>query len=224
MLKTAKLIRMIPFLLLALSLSSQGWANPPNRPYSDPYKGGYNFKNDGTPWFDGKDYPYFLDMFDGKGIKPQQEGTYQQFPKGSVPVKFTLGKLDKAVYEAILPFAEREIKPQNPTEASPESIARGRLLYDTYCAVCHGKAGIADTPVAQKSVGKLAIPPDINPLLKVFGGPHLYNKIRYGSYYNTGTYQPTPGLMPSYGVQTSSQDRWDMVNYLKSPNFGKEEN
>jgi len=224
MLKPTKVIRMLLLFLLTLSLGTIGWANPPNRPYSDPYKGGYNFKGDATPWFDGKDYPFYSDMFDGKGIKPQSEGTYQQFPKGSVPVKLTLGKLDKSVYEAILPFAERELKPQNPTKATPESIAKGRVLFNTYCAVCHGKSGKADTPVAQKAQGKLAIYPGIDLLIKAFGEPHLYNKIRYGSYYNTGTYQPTPGLMPSYGAQTSSQDRWDMVNYMKSPNFGKEGN
>lgn len=223
MLKSTKLIR-VTLLLLVVSMGTPGWADPPNRPYSNPQKGGYGFNDDAAPWFDGKDYSYFREMFDGKGIKPQQEGTYQQFPQGSVPVKFTLGKIEKDVYEPILSLAEREVKPQNPTEATPDSIVRGRVLYNTYCSVCHGKAGKADTPVAQKSLGKLAIPPDILPLIQAFGGPHLYNKIRYGSFYNTGTYQATPGLMPSYGAQTSSIDRWDMVNYMKSPNFGKEEN
>lgn len=223
MLKPNKLSKALAVLWLALTLSFLAWANPPNNPFNDPKKGGYNFKNDGRPWFDGKDYPYFLEMYDGKGIKPQEEGTYQKFPKGSVPVKFTLGKI-QSIYEAILPFVERDLKPQNPTQPTEESLARGRVLFNTYCSVCHGKAGKADTPVATKALGILAIPPDINPLIQAFGAPHLYNKIRYGSYYNTGTYQATPGLMPPYGGQTSSQDRWDMVNYMKSPKFGKEEN
>lgn len=220
--KIIKLIKFIPITLICISITHGSWANPPNRPYSDPKKGGYNFKDDARPRFDGKDYPYFREMFNGPGIKPQEEGTYQQFPKGAIPVRFILGKIKK-IFEPIVPLVEREAKPQNPTQATDESIAKGRVLYDTYCTVCHGKDGSsANSPVAKKAQGKLAIPPTIAPLIQVFSGTHLYNKIRYGSFYNTGSYQPAPGLMPSYGIQTSTQDRWDMVNYMKSPNFGKE--
>ena len=35
-----------------------------NYPYFDPKKDGYNIKDDESPWFDGKDYPFFQDMFD----------------------------------------------------------------------------------------------------------------------------------------------------------------
>ena len=207
-------------ILVILSIGREGWANPPNRPLSDPEKGGYNFKDDARPWFDWIEIPYYREMFDGPGIKAQQEGTYQQFPQGAVPVKFSLGKI-QSIFEPIL-FAEREIKPQNPTQATAESIARGQVLFNTYCSVCHGKTGKADTVVAQKSKGILYIPADLTLYIQTFGEPHLYNKIRYGSYYNTGYYYPLPGLMPSYGAQTSPRDRWDMVNYMKSENFGKE--
>ena len=44
---------------------------------------------------------------------------------------------------------------------------------------------------------------------------HLYNKIKYGSFF-----QEPRGLMPSYGAQTSVRDRWDMVNYMMSDSFG----
>lgn len=190
-------------------------------PYNDPHKDGYNVKNDQRPWYDPKAYPFYEDMFNGKSIKPQEVGTYQKFPKGSVPVGFTLGKIEK-IYEPILPLIEREIKPRNPTQPTEESIVSGRLLFNTYCKVCHGKDGNTSTPVVQKAAGRLAIPP-IAELIAVFSEAHLYNKIRYGSFYSTETYQPIPGFMPPYGMQTSRMDRWDMVNYMKSPQFGKEE-
>ena len=43
-------------------------------PYFDPQKG-YQIKNDARPWFDGKDYPFFREMYDGKHLKPQEEGS-----------------------------------------------------------------------------------------------------------------------------------------------------
>lgn len=221
--KPRNLIKWVPALFLGMCLAGTAMADPKNNPYDDPKKDGYNIIDDARPRFDGEDYPYFQEMYEGKSIKPQEEGTYQDFPSKSVPVRFTLGKV-KQVYEPIVPLVEREIKPLNPTEKTPASLARGKVLYNTYCTVCHGTAGVADTPVAKKAVGILAIPPSIAPLIMAFSETHLYNKIRYGSYYNTGSYQPAPGLMPSYGMQTSIQDRWDMVNYMKSPNFGKEGN
>ena len=229
--KLAKLMQMIGackpacqllMILLIFSIGAICWANPPNRPLSDPEKGGYNFKDDARPWFDWVEIPYYREMFDGAGIKAQEEGSYQKFPQGAVPVKFSLGKI-QSIFEPFL-FEEREIKPENPTEATEASITRGRVLFNTFCSVCHGKTGKADSAVAKKAEGILYIPADLSLYIQTFGEPHLYNKIRFGSYYNAGYYYPLPGLMPSYGTQTSPQDRWDMVNYMKSENFGKETN
>ena len=59
------------------------------------------------------------------------------------------------------------------------------------------------------------------PILPFFKMPtatsHLYNKIKYGSFY-----QEPRGLMPAFGDETSVNDRWDMVNYMLSNDFGKE--
>lgn len=189
-------------------------------PYNDPHKTGYNFKDDARPWFDGKDYPYYREMFDGKGIKPQEEGTYQDFPTDSVPVKMELGRLQK-IYEPFVALGpDRETYPQNPTVGTPDSVERGTVLFNTYCAACHGRDGMANTPVVQKGMPA----PPIAGLRDALTESHIYNKIRYGSAYMTSTMQLIPGMMPPYGVQTSIQDRWDIVNYLKSPQFGKEMN
>ena len=194
-----------------------------NYPYFDPKKDGYNIKDDESPWFDGKDYPFFQDMFDGKGIKPQEEGTYQKFPEDSVPVKMVLGKLVR-IYDPFIPAIvgdgsgpeghPREFWPKNPTMASPQSISRGKVLYNTYCAACHGEDGLANTIVVKKGVPA----PPILPFFKMpTATSHLYNKIKYGSFY-----QEPRGLMPAFGDETSITDRWDMVNYMLSNDFGKE--
>ena len=155
------------------------------------------------PWFDGKPWDWFLDMFNQPSIKPQEVGTVQQFPEGSVP---------RSGVEPFIPATAllnnqllRDQIPTNPVEATPASIARGEALYAIYCAVCHGDQGQGNTPVVQR--GMPAIP--IKALVGIFSEPHLYNKILYG--------QP---IMPAYGYQTTAQERWDMVNFLKSPRFG----
>lgn len=193
-----------------------------NYPYFDPRVvggDGYNLKKDGKPWFDGIPYPYFQDMYDGEGIKPQEEGTYQKFPNDSVPVVFKLGKVEK-IYDPFVPLAQRRVLPEKPefASATEESIVRGKTLYNAYCAACHGADGKAQTVVVEKGVPA----PPITVLIQVHTESYLYNKIRYGSWYNSGKkIKIIPMLMPSYGSQTSKQDRWDMVNYMKSAQFGK---
>ena len=157
-------------------------------PYFDPQKG-YQIKNDARPWFDGKDYPFFSEMYDGKHLKPQEEGSYIKFPEQSVPVKVVLGKVVK-IYDPFIPAVygdgagvkgnPREFFPKNPTQAKPDSLKRGKVLYNTYCAACHGEDGLSQTIVVEKGVpappitGFFQLPP---------AASHLYNKIKYGSFF-----------------------------------------
>ena len=188
-----------------------------NYPYFDPKDTGYGITNDDKPWFDGKDYPYYRDMYDGKNLKPMEEGSYEKFPQDSGPVKVSLNKIQR-IYDPFIPAIAgdgagkaghpREFHPRNPTEATSDSIARGQVLYNTYCAACHGTDGLAKTVVVMKGVPA----PAINEMVKIpTWGPHLYNKIKYGSFF-----QEPRGYMPAFGAQTSVQDRWDMVNYMMS--------
>ena len=84
--KTDSVKFMILTTLACFSLFSLTAGAADQYPYADPQKG-YGIENDGKPWFDGKDYPFFKEMYDGKSIKAQEEGSYQKFPKKSVPVK-----------------------------------------------------------------------------------------------------------------------------------------
>ena len=209
---------MMFFLLLVSSLLDAMEQNP----YSDPQKG-YGIENDAKPWFDGKDYPFFREMYDGKSIKPQEEGSYQKFPEKSVPVRMILGKIVE-VYDPFIPAISgdgsgvegnpREFFPKNPTQSTTDSIYRGRALFNTYCAVCHGEDGQSQTVVVEKGIPA----PPITTFFKIpTAAPHLYNKIKYGSFF-----QEPRGFMPAYGAQTSVRDRWDMVNYMMSDKFGQE--
>jgi mono/diheme cytochrome c family protein len=137
-------------------------------------------------------------------------------------VRVVLGKVVK-IYDPFIPAVAgdgsgvkgnpREFSPKNPTQSSVDSVQRGQALYNTYCAACHGEDGQSQTVVVEKGV---PAPPITGFFQMPTAAPHLYNKIKYGSFF-----QEPRGFMPSYGAQTSVRDRWDMVNYMMSATFGK---
>ena len=131
-----------------------------------------------------------------------QEAPYVIFlpPEGSVPVgaPLDLRALTLAETEALA----------NPTPPTLASLDNGKEQYEIFCAVCHGKTGAGDGPVAGPPFGK---GPFIGVLpiggqfsaAKVFTDGHIFTTITNGR-----------GRMPSY-KRIPAADRWDIVNYVR---------
>jgi mono/diheme cytochrome c family protein len=123
-------------------------------------------------------------------------------PAGTIPLRGIEPRIDAPV-PALTPEAKAL---KNPIPRSPESEARGKYVFEIYCAVCHGKDGMANLaalPVA-KRMAESGAPP-----LPLVGVPNytdgfLFTKIRYGK-----------PLMPGY-PQIPPTDRWHVVNYLRT--------
>ena len=115
------------------------------------------------------------------------------------------GTLPRSGGELGLPREERELaaKRPNPVRATPESLAKGKDLFLVYCAVCHGARGKGDGPVSPKFVP----PPDLT-----------HPSIQRGR--TDGYMQHVVGtggaVMPAYAEALSPEERWDVVNFLRS--------
>ena len=89
----------------------------------------------------------------------------------------------------------------NPTQPTSESINRGKALYDTHCAVCHGAAGHGDGLVGQKF-----IPPPMDLTLgyvQIQPDGQIFYTISHGSI-----------AMPYYRDSITVEDRWHVVNFV----------
>ena len=92
----------------------------------------------------------------------------------------------------------------NPVAPDEASLARGEVLFNRMCAVCHGAAGVgAQANIIEKY-----------PLLMAFNlsGPVVAG---YSDGYIYGIMRVGRGLMPPYGHQISHFDRWNIVNYVR---------
>lgn len=141
--------------------------------------------------------PWFTTMQRQVAVRPFEAGALshgaQRMPApGSVPTSGHEDSLD------ILTDLRNV---SNPMPRFAASLARGRLLYDTYCIVCHGPAGHADGTVVPKFVP----PPDLTlDATRQRSDGYIYAMIKQGR-----------GIMPKYGDKIRGVDRWHVVNYVR---------
>jgi mono/diheme cytochrome c family protein len=95
--------------------------------------------------------------------------------------------------------AGRELR--NPTAADPASLERGRRVFDTVCAVCHGPQGQGDGPI----IGRFPNPPSLQAdRAKGLPDGQVFHIITRGQ-----------GIMPSHAAQVLAEDRWKVILYLR---------
>lgn len=115
------------------------------------------------------------------------------------------GILPRTGGELTPPREERDAgaKRPNPVKATPDSIAKGKALFAIYCSPCHGPEGKGNGTVTPKFIP----PPDVtNATLQ---------KQRTDGYWQhvIGT---GGAIMPAYGEALAPEERWHVVNFLRS--------
>lgn len=92
----------------------------------------------------------------------------------------------------------------NPVPADATSLARGEVLFDRYCAVCHGPEGLGAGAQILARWPALQVYDLAGETVQAYPDGYLYAMIRVGR-----------GVMPAYGHQISHFDRWHIVNYVR---------
>ncbi|MBM4457697.1 MAG: c-type cytochrome [Chloroflexi bacterium] len=96
--------------------------------------------------------------------------------------------------------------PANPVPADAISLQRGRQLFVTHCAVCHGADGKGNGPVAQQWKADAKRPADLTAArLANQSDGALYLTISQGF-----------GIMPPLNENLNVRERWDVVNYART--------
>ncbi len=149
----------------------------------------------------GVTLPWDKDMVDQPSMKPQD--SVVETNQTSVPAS---GKEDypppKDIIELVRARLEAGKTLINPVPKSPESLARGREMYERHCLVCHGEQGRGNGPVGQKFVPQ---PMELNlDYVQLQPDGQLFYTISHGSI-----------AMPFYRQAVPAEDRWHLVNFIK---------
>ena len=149
----------------------------------------------------GVTLPWDKDMQDQPSPKPQD--SVIETTDTSVPA---VGKDRYAPPKDIIDLVRSRLEAGktlvNPVPKSPESLARGREMYELHCLVCHGEQGRGDGPVGQKFVPQ---PMELNlDYVQLQPDGQLFYTISHGSI-----------AMPFYRQAMPAEDRWHLVNFIK---------
>lgn len=89
------------------------------------------------------------------------------------------------------------------------SVTAGMGLFAMHCASCHGAGGHGDGPLAKN----LPLPPaDLT-------APHTALHTA-GDLFWWLTHGKPPGVMPGFAAQLTEEDRWDLINFLRTLSAG----
>jgi mono/diheme cytochrome c family protein len=145
--------------------------------------------------------PWDKDMVDQPSVKPQERLAPAE-PHDSVP---TVGgeTLPAPTTEAGM-FAAKEAAAvvRNPVPAAPESVARGKYLFELNCVPCHGADGRG-----KGTVGELFDPSPVD-LNEAYTQDQPDGQLFF-------TLTRGRVAMPFYRDALSQQERWDVINYVK---------
>ena len=187
-----------PAALLAVAALGLGACTP----MDDAMAGAFGRSMRDQPSFD----PYENTLLPPEGSVPLSAGNYAASPgevnigqpegADDVPPPFT--QLDMTNRPEVV---DRLINPVPPT---PESLERGRELYQRVCVVCHGPDGAGTTGYVFEVHPLMQAYPLRAPRAVELTDGYMYGLIRVGR-----------GNMPAYGHQIGHYDRWHVVNYVR---------
>ena len=149
----------------------------------------------------GVTLPWDKDMQDQPSMKPQDSVIATN--QSTVPVggkdRFSPPKDIIELVQARLAAGRFLV---NPERKSPESLTRGKEMYELHCLVCHGEQGRGDGPVGKKFVPQ---PMELNlDYVQLQPDGQLFYTISHGSL-----------RMPAYRQAIPAEDRWHLVNFIK---------
>jgi mono/diheme cytochrome c family protein len=134
------------------------------------------------------------DIFeDGSASRPPIPGTVA---RGQLKedVEFYTGKLPGEAGDPVTEF---------PFPIDERVMARGREMFDAYCAVCHGRTGAGDGMVVRRGFSR---PPSlVDDRMRDLPPGHFFDIISNGF-----------GAMPDHASQIRVEDRWAIVAYLRA--------
>ena len=162
----------------------------------------------------------YEEMLEFAGTMSELYGSFEGFHEGLLSEMFELkelikGKKDPKLVKKKSVHLAKELKEKHSLVASLHTypdLQRGKFVYESQCASCHGVTGDGETPIA-----KALDPPPRNLIEKEF-----YEELSPSRVHNTLKLGISGTSMVSYENILSEEDKWHVSFYVTSMPFHSE--
>ena len=126
-------------------------------------------------------------------LREPVEGTV---PRGYTPLPYTkdLADREKAGLELV-----------NPLESNEVTLARGQVLFERYCLMCHGELGDGQGYLFTSNLYPFPPASLVNEKVKTIPDGQIFHTITYGF-----------GVMGAHGSIIPPDDRWKIILYIRN--------
>lgn len=150
--------------------------------------------------------PWNIDLVDSRTIKAY-EREMRTLPEGVMSQPHLLTPVSyRRNFAWTDDFRLSHTLPEGFDAASPDTLASGAKMYNTYCLPCHGD-GVQLGYVAEQGYPAVAVLAGKDGRLQNQTNGHVYLTIRNGS---------LSTLMPSYGYAMSETEMWDLIAWMRA--------
>ncbi len=100
-------------------------------------------------------------------------------------------------------IVSQESELRNPIAPTEASLSQGKVLFETNCVICHGQTSAERGPVGKKLVPP---PPGLDhEMVKGLSDSAIFKAMTFGF-----------GRMPVFQDKLTPQERWNLVNFLRT--------
>ena len=148
-------------------------------------------------------YQFMPNMYQSAGYETYGEAAFKngveaQLPaEGSIARGYMPSEIENSTEGCLL--TKETLK--SPLDSAQVNLERGKVLFDIYCAICHGTKGDGQGNLVKRE--KILGIPNYNDAARAINEGSIYHTIYYGK-----------NAMGSYANQLKEEERWQVVSYV----------
>jgi len=149
-------------------------------------------------------YQFMPNMYEPVGYETY--GEYEIFPNEQsalLPVEGTIAR-GYSLFDYVNTFPDFErakLELMSPLDSTQIDVAKGKELFNIYCAICHGNKGDGQGTLVKRE--KILGIPSFDDAGRAITQGGIYHTIYYGK-----------NAMGSYANQLNEKERWQVVAYV----------
>ena len=153
-----------------------------------------------------RSYQYMPNMYESIGYEAYQESdAFENGIEAQLPAEGSIPRGDFMPYEikdTNEGYDLAKVSLLSPVDSTQVDYENGKMLYDIYCAICHGTKGAGNGKLVEYE--KILGVPSYDDAGRAITTGSIYHVIYYGK-----------NSMGSYANQLNESERWEVVAYVE---------